>query len=262
MAPTENRLLDHLKQIVGDVDLSRSPEPDDDRSATASVLKPRFADDYYREQSDLYFDTLVSKAPIRQHPKYAHGVVRWEWPPWLLLTGKGRDNMLAIDVLLKAYPTWCVDRKYRVYDTQPFGRAQVTFHYGHPDARPVPIYEEFTFNDAGEQTFIEAWSLDDPSLGPRDADGWPTGPITRMGLRIPGLGSRTSAIDMPALRAEAAHDPDLAVFLKCYTHPFFEWTDHLMQSIFTKDGTHPDIPHNTLVHRILAARQAATAPIS
>ena len=72
------------------------------------------------------------------------------------LTGHRRWS-LKLDRLLLLYPTKVINRKCRGFDVQPFGRCHVTFHYLKGD-HLVDIYEEFTFNDAGEITFIEAWT--------------------------------------------------------------------------------------------------------
>ena len=79
-----------------------------------------------------------------------------------------------------------------------------------------PIYEELTFNDQGEITFIEAWS-DLDGLRPQEtSDRWAedTG-VERLATRIPGLGNATGRIDLDseAMAAAAAAHPDVADFL-------------------------------------------------
>ena len=79
-----------------------------------------------------------------------------------------------------------------------------------------PIYEEFTSNDQGEISFIEAWS-DLPGLGPTDDpdDDWAEGDaVHRLSARIPGVGSATGLIDPTgdAMNAAAAADPEVADF--------------------------------------------------
>ena len=94
----------------------------------------------------------------------------------------------------------------------PFARCVVSFEY---DEGPCPVYEEFTFNDAGEMTFIEAWS-DLPGLRPTsDDDRWgEASDFPRLANRIPGLGNATGTIDLEsdAMREAAAADPDVASF--------------------------------------------------
>ncbi len=80
-----------------------------------------------------------------------------------------------------------------------------------------PIYEEFTFDDAGEVTFIEAWSDlpgDLPSAVPDDR--WAEAPDAhRLSTRVPGLGTPNGRIDPtgPSMTAAAAADPELADFV-------------------------------------------------
>ena len=75
---------------------------------------------------------------------------------------RGRFFM-KLDVLLKLYPTEVIDRDCRFFEVQPFTRCRVVFNYKRKNTF-VPIYEEFTFNDRGEISFIEAWTDQDKLL--------------------------------------------------------------------------------------------------
>jgi hypothetical protein len=201
--------------------LACAPAPDpctDDGGAAAlsTCLSPTQPDAYYADQGARYFDTLESDYDGESGPSYAEGVARWEWPPWLLLTGYGREDMELVDAIIRLLPTSVPARDCRFFGVQPFARCRVDFRYeDHPD-QGCPIYEEFTFNDAGEITFIEAWS-DQPGLRPApDDDPWAEGAdATRLSTRIPGLGSPSGAIDLdsPAMAQAAASDPEVADFV-------------------------------------------------
>ena len=80
--------------------------------------------------------------------------------------------MMKLDFFLTLYPTKVINRVCKGFNVQPFGRCHVTFMYKGHDGR-VDIYEEFTFNDQGEITFIEAWT-DSPEFFPTDdfSDYW------------------------------------------------------------------------------------------
>jgi len=163
--------------------------------ATSRCLVPAWPESYYVEQALLYFDTLDVDAPPENVPQYSPLVARWEWPPWLLLTGYTASDMIEVGKGLKALdPSTVPVRDCRFFPVQPFARCWVEFLY---EGGPCPIYEEFTFNDQGEMTFIEAWS-DLPDLRPLDADGgWAdTGPFRRLSTRVPGLGNDTGLIDL------------------------------------------------------------------
>ncbi|MCB9665339.1 MAG: hypothetical protein H6732_14605 [Alphaproteobacteria bacterium] len=182
--------------------------------ALASCVERTRPDAYYVAQSEAYFDTMDKRVPLGTFPPYAELVVRWEWPPWLKLTGFTRDGMEASDRLLRLYPSMVEDRDCRAFAAQPWGRCRVTFRYDAHEGRPCPIYEEFTFNEAGEITFIEAWS-DLPGLRPMDpeADPWAEdGDVARLATRLPGLGGPEGRLrlDSPAMEAAATTDPDLA----------------------------------------------------
>lgn len=181
--------------------------PTCDDAALSSCLSPTQSDSYYVDQGNRYFDTLDASADPESVPAYADWVARWEWPPWLLLTGYGSDLTLAVDrLVLAAYPTTTVPtRDCRFFDTQPFARCHVVMDY---DGKDCPIYEEFTFNDEGNVTFVEAWS--DPNREWSDQDG-----AQRLSTRIPGLGSPTGYFDpqSEAMTQAAAQDADVADFV-------------------------------------------------
>jgi hypothetical protein len=186
--------------------------------------------EYYVEQSLRYFDTLDVDADPASVPYYSELVARWEWPPWLKLTGYTRDTMNATAAFLrKMDPSTVPDRDCRAFPVQPFGRCRVTFAYG---GRPCPIYEEFTFNDGGEMTFIEAWS-DLPGMLPMtdEKDTWAEGPgVHRLSTRVPGLGNEEGRID-PAGRwmMDAARgDPEIADFARRTRDQWQYWMDEFM----------------------------------
>jgi hypothetical protein len=97
--------------------------------------------------------------------------------------------------------------------------------------KSCPIYEEFTFNDAGEVTFIEAWT-DQPGYLPMAADdSWGEGPsVTRMSTRVPGLGTPTGriALGTEAMQRAMAADPDLADMITRTDDWLAAWTDLLL----------------------------------
>lgn len=183
--------------------------------ALSSCLTPTQPDTYYAEQGDLYFDTLESGFE-GEPPNYAAGVARWEWPPWLKLTGYGREDMETVDAIIRLIPTSVPVRDCRFFAEQPFARCRVSFTYEEQPDEQCPIYEEFTFDDAGEMTFIEAWA-DDPAYLPSAADDpWAeAGDARRLSTRIPGLGNLDGEIDLdsPWMAEAAAADPDVADFV-------------------------------------------------
>jgi hypothetical protein len=187
-------------------------ESEDDLSTCST---PTMDADYYVEQSMLYFNTMDSAEDRDVGPDYGEQVARWEWPPWLKLTAFGREDILEADLILRLYESTVPERDCRAFDEQPFGRCRVTFYYDEHDGLGCPIYEEFTFNDIGEMTFIEAWS-DLPGMLPMgDDDPWAEGDdVSRLSTRVPGLGSATGALDLngDAMVAASAEDADVADF--------------------------------------------------
>ncbi len=192
-----------------------APDPCIGPGALSICLSPTLTDAETIDQGLRYFDTLDGSADPDSEPTYSERVARWEWPPWLLLTGYGRDFTLAVDeAVLAASPGTTVPvRDCRAFDVQPFARCRVTMDY---EGQPCPIYEEFTFNDAGEITFVEAWS-DLPGLLPMDdeADPWAEGDgVGRLSTRVPGLGTATGRIDPlgDEMVLAGQEDPQLADF--------------------------------------------------
>lgn len=199
--------------------------------ATAACLEPVRPPDHYVRQAELYFDTLDVDAQREVEPTYAPQVARWEWPPWLLLTGLGAEDMLeTADILRAADPSTVPERDCRFFAHQPFARCYVSFTY---EGGPCPIYEEFTFNDAGEITFIEAWS-DLPGLTPTSAaDPWgEASDFPRLANRVPGLGDGQGRLRLNSewMNAAAAEDPDVADFQRRAGDWWTFWLDALQGS--------------------------------
>jgi len=121
--------------------------------ASAACLTATFPPDHYVAEANRYFDTLDVDQPDDSIPDYHAQVARWEWPPWLKLTGYGRDDMIETSLTLRSLdPSTVPVRDCRFFETQPFARCYVVFEY---EEGSCPIYEEFTLNDAGEMTFID-----------------------------------------------------------------------------------------------------------
>lgn len=198
-------------------------------ACTSLALVPRQTPAYYVEQANLYFDTLDTRFDPDALPNYAPRVARWELPPWLWLTGYERDNMiLTTRAALAIDPSTVPVRDCRAFRTQPFARCVVSFSYA---GGTCPIYEEFTFDDRGEMTFIEAWS-DLPGYRPTEdpADRWAEAPaVRRLSTRVPGLGSRSGEIDLdaPWMRDAARRDPELADFVRRARDFWPAWLDAL-----------------------------------
>ena len=121
-------------------------------------------------------------------------------------------------------PRICCTRDCRAFTVNPFARCRVSFDYS---GKPCPIYEEFTFNDQGEMTFIEAWS-DLPGMLPSSdpSDYWAEGDdVHRLSTKIPGLGNETGRIDLNGycLQRAGNGDADIADFLKRARNPIGWW---------------------------------------
>lgn len=187
-----------------------APDPCADPSARSSCSQPAQDSSYYADQGDRYFDTLDASADPASVPTYAELVARFEWPPWLKLTGYGREMIPAVDrLVLIAFPDTTVpERDCRGFTVQPFGRCKVVMQI---DGKPCPIYEEFTFNMSGEVTFVEAWS-DLPGLRPfAESDPWAeAAEVRRLSTRVPGLGTPTGQLDFDAMAVSS--DSDVADF--------------------------------------------------
>jgi len=176
-------------------------------------------------------NSVISNKDI---PHYSHDVLRYEWPPWAKLTGYRQLPTLTVDYVIRlADHCIVVNRKHKIYETNPFVRSIVTFYYGdnvtkYHDAitnnnnannnnsanaaingiEGFVIYEEFTFNWDGEINFIEAWSKN-TILNELDSEGFPI-PITNINTwpsqikHISGSGIRLSDI-IPGLGCRATH---------------------------------------------------------
>ncbi len=179
-------------------DGAAEPGPNDCRwadteYATARCLEPTREPEYYVAEALRYFDTLDLEADPESIPDYSEYVARWEWPPWLLLTGYLRQDMIDISVALRGLdPSTVPVRDCRYFEEQPFARCFVEFEY---EGGPCPIYEEFVFDADGRMSFIEAWS-DLPDLLPQsDEDRWAeASDYPRLSTRVPGLGSQTGVL--------------------------------------------------------------------
>lgn len=199
------------------------------KGATSACLKPVQTPEYYIEQSLKYFDTLDIDADPDSIPNYSELVARWEWPPWLKLTGFDRETMNSTAAILRQFdPSTVPQRDCRAFDVQPFGRCYITFEY---EGRPCPIYEEFTFNDEGEMTFIEAWS-DLPGMLPmsKTDDPWAEGEdMHRLSTRVPGLGKPDGLIDLDSrwMRAAEAADEEVADFAKRARDQWKFWVEEV-----------------------------------
>ena len=197
--------------VDGGPPVDAGPPPSGELS---TVLTPQQTPEYYVAQANLYFDTLDTRADPALVPNYSTLVARWEWAPWLLLTGYERDVMVnSTRTALAAEPSTVPTRDCRAFAVQPFARCRVSFAYR---GGACAIYEEFTFNDQGETTFIEAWS-DLPGMRATEdpADPWAEGAgVHRLSTRVPGLGNETGLIDPlgPWMQAAARTDPELADF--------------------------------------------------
>jgi hypothetical protein len=188
----------------------------DGDGALAECLVPAQSPEYYIEQSLAYFDTMDSTVVLDGWPPYSALVARWEWPPWLKLTAYTRENIEATDTLLQLYPSTVPERDCQAFETHPFGRCTVVFYYEDHEGRGCPIYEEFTFNEQGEITFIEAWSDLDGLRPQAKGDPWAEDSgVDRLSSRIPGLGNAQGLLDLEsAAMADAAEsDEDIADFV-------------------------------------------------
>ena len=199
------------------------------QAALSTCLTPKFDSVYYIEQGIKYFRTMQSDIPNDVIPNYAGSVIRWEWPPWLLLTGYGKDFLITSDILLKLYPTQYYKLDCKYFDEQPFCRCHVIFNYS---GDSCPIYEEFTFNDQGQITFIEAWS-DFESLLPENMNAgadsiwseneyWAKQPnVKRLSTKVPGLGNTYGKINVDAewMQEAIAIDKDVAELVRRIKDP-------------------------------------------
>lgn len=209
--------------------LDQACRNDGTSGATSRCLAPKQSAAYYAEEASKYFDTLDVDADPESIPNYSPLVARWEWPPWLLLTGYGRETMIETSALLRDVdPSTVPERDCRGFTEQPFARCYVVFEY---EEGPCPIYEEFTFNDQGEMTFIEAWS-DQPGLRPMvdGEDRWAEAlNIPRLSTRIPGLGNAEGMLDLESewMKQSAHRDKDVADFAMRAENQWTYWLEAL-----------------------------------
>lgn len=199
--------------------------------ATSRCSGPTQSSEYYVDQANKYFDTLDVDADPASIPNYSDLVARWEWPPWLLLTGYTRESMIETSEILRdADPSTVPERDCRAFPEQPFARCYVVFEY---ERGACPIYEEFTFNDAGETTFVEAWSDLDGLRPMVDGDPWATAPdVPRLSTRVPGLGNDQGRIDLDSgwMREAERRDPDVADFATRARDPWNTWLEALKEA--------------------------------
>ncbi len=213
--------------VVACAPASSAPPTEPSPDALATALTPQQPPEYYVDQANKYFDTLDISADPDSVPSYSILVARWELPPWLWLTGYGRENMaLTTDLAVSFEPSTVPTRDCRAFSVQPFARCYVSFDYEQGDC---PIYEEFVFNDQGEITFIEAWS-DQPGLLPMSDpnDRWAEGPdVQRLSTRVPGLGNELGLIDLDsdAMLQAASEDPELAGFVRRAQNFWGSWLE-------------------------------------
>ena len=204
--------------------------------ALSSCLTPTQSEEYYITQSSAYFDTMDYRVELDDWPPYSEMIARWEWPPWLKLTAFTKENIELTDTMLQLYPSIVTDRDCQFFDTQPFGRCYVVFYYDAHDGQPCPIYEEFTFNDQGEITFIEAWS-DVEGLRPQsEKDRWAEEEtIHRLSTKIPGLGNATGRIDINsnAMNTAQKDDTDIADFV----YRAHNWQETWLEEYANSDDT-------------------------
>lgn len=208
----------------------------DGTAALADCLTPTQTPAYYVAQGNQYFDALDRSAPDTSVPTYSVNVARWEWPPWLKLTGYTRAQMQGTDKLVKVNaPAVVSPRDCRFFSVEPFCRCRVSFNYDNMgDGKGCAIYEEFTFNDAGEITFVEAWSDlpgDLPFADPGDLWGEGSG-VHRLSAKIPGLGAADGLIDPAgaAMTAAASQDAEIADFAARANDFWAAWADENNQN--------------------------------
>lgn len=190
-------------------------DPCEGGGALASSVSPDRGEDWYVEQSLAYFDTMDAKVPEFEFPDYGETVARWEWPPWLKLTAYTRDGIEASDTLLRLFPSTVPERECRFFDMNPFGRCRVVFYYDAYPGQPCPIYEEFTFDQAGHMTWIETWSDLDGMRPMAEGDAWAESQdVYRLATVIPGLGTPSGQLDIAGapMKEASSKDPNIADF--------------------------------------------------
>jgi hypothetical protein len=194
------------------------------RGATARCLVPKQTKEYYVDQANRYFDSLDVSKTSYNAPNYHTRAVRWEWRPWLLLTGYYKYWMdWTASALRIADPSTVPTRICLAFPAQPFARCYVAMRYpNHQNNRPCHIYEEFTFNDEGKVTFVEAWSAVPNSRLPSDykTDPWArSANARRLSTIMPGLGHKDGLVNLISNEmTNAARDPLVDDFRKRATN--------------------------------------------
>jgi hypothetical protein len=181
---------------------------------------------------------MQSNIPPNVQPNYSDLVIRYEWPPWLLLTGFRKNFLIHSDILLKLNPTKYDTIDCRFFKEQPFCRCHVVFDYS---GEKCPIYEEFVFNDKGEITFIEAWSdyesklpkgmnSGDDNIWSEDEYWANQKDIYRVSTRIPGLGSKDGnvALNSIYLKDAAKNDSVIADLVHRLNNPISTYIEYLL----------------------------------
>lgn len=63
---------------------------------SVNVVKNKDSE-YYKNQGHAYFDLLTSTndtdANVDSKVKYSTYMIRWEWEPWLLMTGRNQGTV-------------------------------------------------------------------------------------------------------------------------------------------------------------------------
>lgn len=154
----------------------------------------------YVEEAHKYFDGLdseLSKSASSHGMMYTTDAIRWEWPPWLLLTGYTgismsiQDPLLhvggaALEMYVQGVPR--SSRECRLFKINPFVRCLVFMdmhgsqaNVDEDEKMHCDIYEEFTYVSSGKISFVEAWA--------NDVRVKSNGLQKRLSTRVPGLGS-------------------------------------------------------------------------
>ncbi len=193
---------------------TKAEDPCAGTGALAGCLKPTKEPSYYVAQAELYFDTLDYTKDPEKVPSYSPHVVRWEWYPWLKLTAYGRAIMVQGNkaLTIRDKTTTVPVKECRAFTKQPFARCYVEFDYA---GKRCPIYEEFFFNDKGETTWVEAWSVlpgKHPMPMRSQVDRWAErADVVRLGDKIPTLGGLAGDLDIDdaAFQSAVSRDPEV-----------------------------------------------------
>ena len=74
-----------LPLFVAACGCGEAPRAAPEDEALSTELAPSHAAEHYVDQALRYFDALDQTSPPDSLPSYGERVIRWEWPPWLLL---------------------------------------------------------------------------------------------------------------------------------------------------------------------------------